>query len=60
MDFERRVGGKVEEKKEDATRWQDVAGLDQVKQALLEKLITDYPVSSYAIKAKKILDETRP
>lgn len=27
--------------------------------ALLEKLITDYPVSSYAIKAKKILDETR-
>ena len=38
MDFERRVGGKVEEKKEDATRWQDVAGLDQVKQALLETI----------------------
>ncbi len=38
MDFERRVGGKVEEKKEDATQWQDVAGLDQVKQALLETI----------------------
>ncbi len=38
MDFERRVGGKVEEKKEEATRWQDVAGLDQVKQALLETI----------------------
>lgn len=38
MDFERRVGGKAEEKKEEAVSWDDVAGLDQVKQALLETI----------------------
>jgi len=37
LDFERRVGAKVEEKpKEDVIKWGDVAGLDEVKQAILE------------------------
>jgi SpoVK/Ycf46/Vps4 family AAA+-type ATPase len=42
MDFERRVGAakpqKEEAAKETAVRWEDVAGLDDVKQALLEAI----------------------
>ena len=39
LDFERRAGQKKEkEVKEDAVRWADVAGLDGVKQALLEAI----------------------
>jgi len=39
MDFERRVGGAVEEKpREELVKWEDVVGLDEVKQALLETI----------------------
>ncbi len=40
LDFERRVGGAKaeEEKKGDSVHWEDVAGLDKVKQALLETI----------------------
>jgi SpoVK/Ycf46/Vps4 family AAA+-type ATPase len=39
MDFERRIGAKEEEKpKEDMIGWEDVAGLDEVKNSLLEAI----------------------
>lgn len=38
LDFERRSGAKEEEKKEDATKWADVVGLDEVKRSLLETI----------------------
>jgi len=39
LDFERRIGAKEEEKpKEQITTWSDVAGLDDVKNALLEAI----------------------
>ncbi|HLC69318.1 MAG TPA: AAA family ATPase [Candidatus Bilamarchaeaceae archaeon] len=39
LDFERRVGGKEEEKpREDIVKWEDVAGLADVKDALLEAI----------------------
>jgi len=39
LDFERRVGAKEEEKpREEIVKWEDVVGLDKVKQALLEAI----------------------
>lgn len=39
MDFERSVSGKEEKKdREEAVKWEDVAGLDKVKQAFLETI----------------------
>lgn len=38
LDFERRSGAKEEEKKEEATKWTDVVGLDEIKKALLETI----------------------
>lgn len=39
LDFERRVGRKEEEKpREEIVKWEDVVGLDKVKQALLEAI----------------------
>ncbi|HII53403.1 TPA: AAA family ATPase, partial [Candidatus Micrarchaeota archaeon] len=56
LDFERRVGRQVEKKKEDAVRWADVVGLDEVKTILLdaielpllhEDLMEQYKVKPY-------------
>lgn len=38
LDYERRVGEKKPEAKKKEVRWEDVAGLDQVKEALLEAI----------------------
>jgi len=38
IDFERRVGAKKEKPEEEVTGWKDVAGLEEVKRALLEAI----------------------
>ncbi|MBN2477781.1 ATP-binding protein, partial [Candidatus Micrarchaeota archaeon] len=56
MDFERRTG-KEEEKKEMPVKWSDVAGLEDVKQALLETielpLIHEEMIKEYGVKPNK-------
>lgn len=61
LDFERRVGAEVEEKeeseKERVIRWEDVAGLEDVKQALLEAielpLLHEKEMKEYGVKPSK-------
>ncbi len=38
LDFERRIGGKEEKKKDEVTKWEDIVGLDDVKKTLLETI----------------------
>lgn len=38
LDFERRIGKEKKKRKEEAVKWDDVAGLDEVKSALLEAI----------------------